>query len=186
MEDKVTILECVNDYAVATKTIRANKDGSITKEPYQCGKKFTHREETVHDIRSLGNLIQSQEGKIKEFLIRGEALKTNKSKIVSRCGEGHKEAAFKDVGRRWMMVDIDDLSLPDFIDPTEDPEAAVKWARASLPKPFRKATCYYQFSSGQGVPEKLGEKPKHVLKIHLFFWLNKPVTSQQWRRYINE
>lgn len=186
MEDEVTILTCVSNHGAATKTIRADKDDVITKVPFSSGKHFTHRQEVVTEIWSLGTVIQGQENKFKEFIIRGEPLKTNKSKIVSRCGEGNEEAAFKDVGRRWMMIDIDDLTLPDFIDPITNPEGAAKWGRASLPKPFRKATCYYQFSSSQSLPNKLGEKPKNILKIHLFFWLDKPVTSQEWRRYINE
>lgn len=186
MDDRVTILTCVNDYASATKIIRVDDDGTIIKVQFSAGTKFTYREEVVRDIYSLGELIRSQESKTKELVIRGEPLKTNKSIIVSRQGEGRKEAAFRDVGRRWMMIDIDDLPLPEFLDPVEDPEAVVKWARASLPKPFRKATCYYQFSTSQSLPQKLGEKPKQVIKIHLFFWLNKPVNSAEWRRYINE
>ena len=84
--------------SVATKTIRADKDGIITKILFNCGKHFTHRQETVTDVWSLGGVIQGQEDKFKEFIIRGDPLKTNKSKIVARCGEGNKEASFKDVG----------------------------------------------------------------------------------------
>jgi len=186
MEDQVTILTCVSETAIATKTIRVDDDGTIITLPYRSGKKFSCKQKNVHDIWSLGAVINSLENEPKSLIIRGDPLETNVSKIVSRCGEGHEEAAFKDIGRWWMMIDIDDLPLPDFIDPIKDPEAAAKWARASLPKPFRKATCYYQFSSSQSLPKKIGEKPKPLLKIHLFFWLDKPTTSKEWRIYINE
>lgn len=166
--------------------IRVDDDGSIIKLPYSCGKKFTYREETVSDIYSLGELIKSQEDKTKEFIIRGKPLETNRSKIVSRQGEGRAEAAFKDVGRQWMMIDIDDLSVPDWIDARNNPDNAAEWARACLPRIFRNTTCYYQFSTSQSLPQKIGEEPKQILKIHLFFWLDKPITSSQWRRYINE
>ena len=184
MHDTVTILTTIGDYTSATKLVRVDDDGNIIKVPFSGGKKFTYRLENVHDIQSLGELIRSQESKGNEFILRGEPLTNLKSKIVYRRGEGREGGAFKDAGRRWIMIDIDDLSMPEWIDPAIDPDAAAKWARASLPREFRKVTCYYQFSTSQNLPNKLGEKRPHIIKIHLFFWLNKPITSAEWRRYL--
>ncbi len=184
VSDTLTILTCVDHGAIATKRIECDKDGNIKKHSFSSGKYFTHREIEVCDIWSLGKVIQSQETRANEVLIRGVAAPES-PKIAMRRKIGSEGGIFNDPGKRWVMFDIDDFPLPEWIDPAKDPEAAVKWVRAALPRPFRKVTCFYQFSTSQNLPERKGEAPPKIAKLHLFFWLDKPVTSEQWRDYID-
>lgn len=183
--DLVTILTCVDPGATATKKIECNKDGDIIKHSFSAGSRFRRREIEVSDVWALGHVIQAQEDRPDEVLIRGVAIK-DAPEITLRRNVGNEGGVFYDPGKRWVMLDIDDFLLPEWIDPAKDPEAAVKWVRAALPRPFRKTTCFYQFSSSQNVPKKMGEAPPKIAKLHLFFWLDRPITSQQWRDYIDD
>lgn len=184
MTDQLTLLKCVDHGAIATKKIVAMADGVIDKQSFSAGKFFRVRQVPVNDIWTLGAAIKQQETIKNEVLIRGEPL-PNLPHTVMRRKVGGEGGAFVEKPRYWLMLDIDDFPLPSWINPADDPEAAVKWVRSSLPTPFRKATCYYQFSSGQNLPKKLGDEPPHIAKLHLFFWLDRALTSEQLRNYMN-
>ncbi len=182
--DIMTFLCCVDEGTIATKKIVRQKDDSIEKVQFSSGKRFTREEVEVSSIRTLGQTIQAREDSPEKVLIRGIA-QEGASKITCRRKVGSEDGVFYDPGKLWVMFDIDDFQLPGWMDPAQDPEGVVKWVRAALPKPFRKVTCFYQFSSGQNVPKKIGEEPPKIAKLHLFFWLDRRVTSQQWRDYLN-
>lgn len=182
--DSITILSCTNNNAIATKRIVAMVDGTIDKQSFSAGKFFKVRQVPVSDIWTLGAVIKQQEKIKNEVLIRGEPLPKLPHTVMRRKA-GNDGGAFSEKARHWLMLDIDDFPLPSWINPAVDPEAAVKWVRSSLPAPFRKATCYYQFSSGQNLPKKIGDMPPRIAKLHLFFWLNRALTSEQLRDYIN-
>lgn len=182
--DIMTFLSCVDEGAIATKKFVRQKDGGIEKIQFSSGKNFTREQVEVSDIQTLGKAIQEREGSPEKVLIRGMA-QESASKITYRRKVESEGGVFYDPGKLWVMFDIDDFQLPDWMDPAQDPKGVVKWVRAALPKPFRKATCFYQFSSGQNVPKKIGDPPPKIAKLHLFFWLDRRVTSQQWRDYLN-
>ena len=182
MMDSVTILrsECGN----ATKTFSVNKNQDIIKTPYSTRKYYFPRNESVSSLNDLGKLIQQQENSPKECIIFGEQIGTDKK--VLRRKYGNEGGVFEDKARHWVCVDIDDCPLPDWIDPAIDPKAGVRWVRALLPRPFRKTRVFFQYSSSQNIPEKLGNPPPKIAKLHLFFWLDKTVTAKQWRSYFSQ
>lgn len=184
MTDIMTFLTCADKGAIATKKFFCGEDKVIHKTPYSSGMNFTREEIKVSDIHELAKVIQEREGKPTQVLIRGIAGEGAPETTPRRLA-GNEGGIFYDPGKLWTMFDIDDFELPKWINPAQEPEAAAKWVRAALPKPFRKVTCFYQFSSGQNVPKRMGEEPPKIAKLHLFFWLDRRITSEQWRDYIN-
>ena len=54
-----------------------------------------------------------------------------------------------------------------------------------MPEEFRDASCWWQWSSSQGVPARLGEAPPDALRLHLWFWLDRAVPDEDLRRWAN-
>jgi len=179
MTDSLLFLTCADGGAIATKKIILGKDGTLEKVPFSAGKHFEWEEVAVEDIMSLGAAIQSRESQPKTLLVRGKITNGASRRILRRMVANG--GSIEDTPRHWVMLDIDDFPLPHWMNPANDPDAAVKWVRAALPKPFRKATCYYQFSSGQNVPKRKGDPPPKIAKLHMFFWLERAVTAEQLR-----
>lgn len=107
-------------------------------------------------------------------------IKEDKTDRKDRAGNQILDlAVLCDVPRRWLLVDLDGVQCPGQIDPFSDPVAAVAYARSLLPEPFRDATCAYQWSGGALVAGN------RVLKLHLWFWLDRAATSQELRAYFD-
>lgn len=90
-------------------------------------------------------------------------------------------------GRRWVMLDLDERDTPDWFpeDPSpEDLKQLVEDTRSGLPEPFRDVACYYQWSSSAGIDGYGDEDKKGTgritwpkIKLHLWFWLDRPALS---------
>lgn len=61
----------------------------------------------------------------------------------------------------------------------KDPETIVKWARETLPIPFKRASCYYKFSASQNVGKEA------TASLHLWFWLEQAVSDGELKRYFH-
>ena len=88
---------------------------------------------------------------------------------------GAVEARFREVGRSWVMVDVEPKTCP--VDPT-DPEMVGGWLRRQLPTAFQGARCVVQLSSGAGV--------KPGARAHLWFLLDRPVTNADLDQLLGE
>ena len=84
---------------------------------------------------------------------------------------------YQDVLRSWVILDIDDLPLPEGILPTSQDAAA--YAVSKLPACFHDRDYVYHFSSSAG----LGGQ---VFKGHLAFMLTEPVGSNQLHRWARD
>lgn len=84
-------------------------------------------------------------------------------------------APFVETARYWAMLDIDGQMAPDF---TANPAEAAALIRQILPEPFRLASCYWHASSSAGF--------KPGARLHLWFWLSRPLSSAEWRAWIRD
>src|SRR5690606_29337030 len=82
-------------------------------------------------------------------------------------------------GRSWVCLDIDGVKCPPETDARENSEGAVRYVLGLLPTPFRRGTCWYQWSAGMGV----GDSGWSLLKLHFWFWLEEPVLDSELRRW---
>lgn len=178
--DSLTILTCQGNKR-ATKKFVVKEDGLIGKAPFSAGIFFTHEEKSISCLEDLGNILESLLDNPKQFVIRG-AVKESAEQIVQR--KLHEPgAAFNPAPRRYVMLDIDKQPCPAYFDAAKNPKEIVKWALEMLPAPFRKASCYYKFSSSQNVPERIGTVPPQEISMHLWFWCDRPVSDEEWKQF---
>lgn len=82
---------------------------------------------------------------------------------------------FEPADRRWLCVDIDHLACPDHLDPDFDPEGAILYAMEQLPEWLQGVSCHWQWSSSAGL------KGWTLLKVHLWFWMDRAVDDPALR-----
>lgn len=182
--DELTVLRCTQGHLKATKEFAKQKDGTIEKTSFHAGKQFRHEKIPVASIYDLRNVLTMLIEEPQKFVIRGQ-LKDGMGAVVFRRSQ-KENAAFDPCPRWWVMLDIDKLALPEGLDPIEDPDAVVLWVIKQLPDFFHGVTCFYKFSSSQNVPKKIGEQPDRVVSVHIWFWCNRSVSDQEWRKFFDE
>ena len=76
------------------------------------------------------------------------------------------------------MIDIDGYPVPPDADLVNHPEQVIEQAiRDLLPPEFHDANCFWQLSSSCGLVDG-------ILKVHLFFWFDKPRSNKHLRRWM--
>lgn len=157
-------------------TKRLNADGSI--EQYENAfsvKSIRHGVSSIFDINSVLANIQGMSHKA---IIRGgfvgkeHVLPENNTRADGKAlREGTYRRVnqnFPDAPHHWVMLDVDSYSAC-MADPVHDPETAAReFIEAELPTIFHGVTFAWQLSSSAGTSGLEG-----VLKIHLWFWLDK-------------
>jgi hypothetical protein len=102
--------------------------------------------------------------------------------LVNRRLKEHKDGAsphLEDVPVNYLMLDSDKMECPDHLMNSND-EEKVKWLIAQLPQTFHSASCWYQWSSSYKY------KDQGKLKIHLWYWLDRPIKTEVIKRWINK
>ena len=80
-----------------------------------------------------------------------------------------------------MFADFDEVPLPIFLDPDDDPEIILGYLVRLLPPAFHNASFYWQWSCGHGLDRR-------SLRAHLFFWCSEKHTDrdyENWARSTN-
>lgn len=181
MPDKLTIL--THSKLPLTKTWKA--DGSI--DAYGDGKYFRMRSAEVADLASLHALLAHLEGQPSSCVIRGAPVVPDLMAI--RDPEDFKPGLvrksydyFDDQPLHAVCIDVDGYN-PITEDPFECPEGSIhELVSCILPEPFRGVSYHWQLSSTHGHPSKRAQG----LKVHLWFWLEKPLTSAQFKAWAQQ
>lgn len=175
-ESTVTILTCKKN-KIATKQIFVKENGDIEKRQFSAGTLFKHEARSTTCLTDLANILEELLDQPHKFVIRGAA-KSSAGEIVRRK-TNDPGAAFNPFPRPYVMLDIDKQECPAYFDAVNNPEEIVEWIIAGLPSPFKKASCYWRFSSSQNVPSKIGEKPQSTISAHLWFWLDRHISDKE-------
>lgn len=85
------------------------------------------------------------------------------------------QPTLREVPRRWLALDMDDLAAPAGIDVT-DLAACSAAARLALPHDFRDAALIVQASASHGV--------KPGLRLRVWCWLSRPMMGQDAQRWL--
>lgn len=138
-------------------------DGAI--ESYDRAKNFGIEQRTVENLSQLAALLLELERRPNACLIRGRQ-KTPSPRALRRLDE------FDDQPLHTLLIEVDDFE-PLMADPVEQPAlAAREYIKTTLPVEFHGVQFYWQLSNSAGAPGK-----EHLLKMHLWFWLETPATS---------
>jgi len=175
--DRLSIL--VHSHNRVTKTWKA--DGSIA--PFDDAKYYKLVTREVRGIDELSTLLQTLEDKPRSCMIRGAYVGDEMAKQRDpdyRPGLVRKALDyFDDQPLHAVMIDVDRF-VPLTCDAIDTPDEAVnEFVQTSLPLEWSGASYHWQLSSSFGHPSKIADG----LKVHLWFWLERPLTSAQLKAW---
>ncbi len=179
------------DNSPTTKIFSARDDGTISKISYKTGPLFNVDIREVDNIYELSDLLTTLEHESSCFIIRGlPHPETNLLIPTTRILRASTPPPhFIDTLQNWLMIDIDSLDLPTGMDAIESPAESIEYTIEQLPEEFHNATCHWQFSSSHGVPKHKDDQPiTDRVKIHLWFWLDRGITTydlKEWSKKYN-
>lgn len=183
MTDKITLLTHTSNRV--TKTWKA--DGEIL--PFDDAKYYRMAVREVKNIAELSALLTHIETKPHTCLIRGayvgdEVAKPRDLPDGKHPGfkPGYVRRAldyFDDQPLHAVLIDVDGF-VPLTCDALETPEEAIaEFVQTMLPMEWAGASYHWQLSSSFGHPSKADKG----LMAHLWFWLERPLTSAQLRAW---
>ena len=186
-EDGIVLLTVVTPRdSCLTKTLsRVDGHWKIARD-YGGITRVNARELPVRDVTSLTAVLAAASRDPRVCAIRGGiragfediALRPEGVRRLAhdRPGEIAGIAIFEERARRWIALDLDSFPLPAHIDPIADTEHVIDAAIERLPAEFRAVSCFFQLTSGHGI------KPGG--RVRLFFWLSRPVTNAEAKRWV--
>ena len=175
--DSVTILRCAKGHR-ATKLITANANGDVNVAGYDAGMFFEISECPIAGLPDLADVLSRTSRDPQACAIRGEPLLGTNRKRCRRLLYTHEDGTpptFRDVARRWVVIDFDDVPGPYRFDP-RDGELAAIYCRTLLPEPWRRSSYWWGLSSSAGF--------KSGVRIKLAFWLGRPVLGAELERHL--
>lgn len=149
-------------------------------QPYDSAKYFNVKSFPANNIRELSAGLVKLQPLTNCCIIRGSFKGLEFAKTIADMVEpktnmvARKKKLFDDTPRHWVMIDVDSFEPKD-INPTLEPAKAVElYINTYLPECFHDTTHHWQLSASAGTPGK-----EHILKVHIWFWLETAYTSPQ-------
>ncbi len=164
---KMTLLRST-DYRVTTKTHRRQDDGTWQSTSYEAGTWFVPSYGQLASIDDIWEALDAMRTIPEWFVIRGDVIPNAPEQI--RRTYKQADSHILDVDKRWLCIDIDGQ-------PADPSRCHVEQAVKLLPDWLQVADCVWQFSASHGV------KPSNQLRLHLWFWLARPVGNNALRAW---
>lgn len=156
--------------AVMAKTWHA--DGTAT--PYGNARTVTLHPHPVADLAALADLLRHMVSKPRACILRGATVTGARMERVRRLLHPDHETGdaptLREVPRRWVAVDLDDLPLPHGTDP-RDLAACGAAVRRFLPHAFRDAAAIIGGTASHGI--------KQDARLRWWAWLSRPATGAE-------
>jgi hypothetical protein len=168
----ITVIKSLNKDAPLNKKYQL-ASGKLQSQPYANAYRFKAKSFAISGIEELADLLSKVSLHPQQCIIRGLHQKTSVPNTQRRKDifpEHHH-------GTPWVMIDFDDIPLPDGIDPLGT--KALEHGISKLPTCFHGVSYYYQFSSSAGIQDHEGKLLKTGLNAHAFFWLDRRIPGPQ-------
>src|ERR1700693_3177350 len=128
---------------IMTKRLYRTTNGAIGKTGYDDASKFDVQKIGINDLSDLCGVLLKLSSQPNKVVIRGLPLGNHHN--VYRRIHGDKAAFCADPdGHHWMFADFDEVPLPIFLDPDDDPEIILGYLVRLLPAAFHNASFYWQ------------------------------------------
>lgn len=139
----------------------------------------------LDNIIDLFKVIEYVREEPRAYIIRGRTEEEYKHKVRRTLfnDEANTDPNFMEVGTAWICCDFDQYEVPDTMLRTS--KEAIEYLIATyLPKCFHNVTYVYQWSASAGLEYK--DVPvKSGTNVHLFFYLNKLLTYQNFKDWLD-
>jgi hypothetical protein len=172
---------------LATKRITFNKPtGSYNFDNYGKAALFSILEHPVSDIHELAKVFDLIGKDAQSFVVRGKPIEgidrqraqrrlyPRKNKTTGKI----EPATLEDADRHWLLVDVDGVPCPDYIDPIHEPDAVVEHVVSLLPPELDGVTCWWALTSGHGI--------KPGIRIRLAFWSSRKLSTEYLKAWLGE
>jgi hypothetical protein len=174
----ISVLQCPGGQVV-TKTWTL--DGV---KGYDKAYRFMVHPQEVGDILELERLLRRFSTRQDCMIIRGFPCEgIDLTQPVLRRMHPHKDDPriyFEERdGQPWFLLDIDKIPIPQSVDPAADPEGAINWIVENVLKDteLQDTTFCFQWSASSGMTSP------DLLSVHLWFWLDRPMTDVQLKAW---
>ncbi len=175
--DSMTILRCAAGRR-ATKLIVGNADGSICVHSYDAGRFAAVAERRVAGIVDLAQALDETAADPRRYVLNAEPLAGINLARCRRLLYRHEDGtppAFREVPRRWVVIDFDDPPGPYRFDPC-DGALAASYCRSLLPAAWRRCSFWWGLSSSAGF--------KAGVRVKLAFRLGRPAGWRELERLL--
>jgi hypothetical protein len=160
--EDMTVLCSVNRLLMTKNISLHRKTGKVIKSAYGNEKHFSVRAVALDGFASMAAALATLVEQRYAFVIRGEPLPgTNRShcrRLLHDDPETGEPATFAEAARPWFAVDVDKIPHPDHVDALLDPDDAIEWLIGLLPPELQDASCWWQFTTSQGLPGYEGRR----------------------------
>ncbi len=156
------------DFRVTTKTHRRRDDGGWDSTSYEAGTWFVPSWGTLGSIDDIWEALDGMRTIPEFFVIRGDVI-PNAPETIRRTYK-QPDSHILDIDKRWLCIDIDGQ-------PADPARCHIEQAIKLLPEWLQVADCVWQFSASHGV------KPTNQLRLHLWYWLSRPVGNNALRAW---
>lgn len=165
---------------VMTKRLYRATNGKISKSGYDNASRFDVQKVAINDLADLCKVLMSLARQPNRVVIRGLPIGSHHN--VCRRLHGDQAGFVADPsGHYWVFADFDEVPLPMFLDPDDDPEIILGYLVRLLPAEFHNVSFFWQWSCGHGLDRR-------SLRAHLFFWCSEKHTDrdlENWAKWIN-
>lgn len=179
--DSVTVAKCAVGRR-ATKRISLSAAGLPQIEGYDAGKYISAISVSIASAAGLRSILDQVARNPRDFILRGELLPDANAGRCRRLLYPHHEddgsvtpPTFREVPRRWAIIDFDNVPTPPDMNPS-DGAAAAAHCRSLLPEAWASAACWWGLSSSAGF--------KPGIRIKLGFWLARAVLGGEVERHL--
>jgi hypothetical protein len=164
--DALTVLKTAPGL-FASKQIIARAGAEPEIRGYNAGKWFHAYDWSVSSIAGLSSALTTLETMPNCFVIRGAP---SQGLDCTQCQRRNKtNFQTPSCGRRWALIDVDKLPLPDGLHLGDGAVAVCEHLITLLPPEFHQASYHWQLSSSAGV------RDASDVSMHLWFWLDRPI-----------
>ena len=178
--DTLTIAGCPITHRAHKRYFHDPEAGELLSDGYDVGELITSQAVEVTSLAKLRDLLVWLEGQPTRWVMRGdvrEDVKASKPHRRIYRDDHDSRACYRAADRRWVLIDVDQVEWPRGVEPG-DGEAVARFMLEQLPACFQGAGCVWHFSNSAGFD---GWKK---VKMHLWFWLDRPVCGYSWREWV--
>lgn len=175
--DSITVMRCARNRR-ATKLVTGLPENAIRIDGYNTGKFAAVTELEITGIGGLASALDEISHDPLRYPIRAEPLdginRARCRRLLYKNEDG-TPPSFREVPRRWAILDFDEVPGPYRFDPC-DGALAASYCRSLLPPAWQRCSFWWGLSSSAGF--------KPGVRVKVAFWLDRACTGREVERHL--